>query len=180
MKVAPHPLRFVVKGKVRRTPIFGRALEAMGHVFVSSSSGNASSGGFAEAAKAVAEGRSVVVFPEGTRSATGELLPFKEGAFRLASEAKVPIVPCAIAGTRRILPKHGGWQGRGNIALVVGEPIETRGLTVEALREEARRRVRALRERAAALALSEHPTTARSRSDAGPGCGTPRTHADPG
>lgn len=152
MKVSPHPLRFVVKAKVRRAPVFGRALEAMGHVFVSSSRDEGGGGGLAEAARAVARGRSVVVFPEGTRSATGELLPFKDGAFRLAIEAGVPIVPCAIGGTRLILPKEGGWQGRGGVALVVGEPIGTRGVGVEELRETARARITELRRRARELA----------------------------
>jgi len=152
MKAAPLPLRFVVKGGVRRAPVFGSALEAMGHVFV----GRGGEGsGFEAAARAVAEGRSVLVFPEGTRSPTGKLLPFRSGAFRLASEAGVPVVPCALAGTRGILPKSGGWQRRGEVAVVVGDRVTTRALGENAvvdLADRVRAEMLGLRERARALA----------------------------
>jgi 1-acyl-sn-glycerol-3-phosphate acyltransferase len=152
MKIAPSPLRFVVKGEVRRTPIFGRALEAMGHVFVARG-GNGS--GLEQAARRVAEGGSVLVFPEGTRSPDGELLPFKTGAFRLAAEAGVPVLPCALSGTGKILPKHGGWRGSGTVGIAIGEPL-TGGGPAEAavldLAERARAEIRRLRERASALA----------------------------
>jgi 1-acyl-sn-glycerol-3-phosphate acyltransferase len=71
----------------------------------------------------------VMIFPEGTRSRTMELLPFKDGAFRLAIEAGVPILPLAVSGTGTALPKHGWRFGRSAAEVRVLEPIETAGLT---------------------------------------------------
>jgi 1-acyl-sn-glycerol-3-phosphate acyltransferase len=72
----------------------------------------------------------VMIFPEGTRSRTPELLPFKDGAFRLAIEAGVPILPLAVSGTGTALPKHGWRFGRSAAEVRVLEPIETTGLTL--------------------------------------------------
>jgi 1-acyl-sn-glycerol-3-phosphate acyltransferase len=73
---------------------------------------------------------SVMIFPEGTRSKTAELLPFKDGAFRLAIEAGVPILPLALWGTGTALPKHGWRFGRSAAEVRVLEPVETAGLTL--------------------------------------------------
>jgi 1-acyl-sn-glycerol-3-phosphate acyltransferase len=84
---------------------------------------------------------SPVVFPEGTRSRTGELLPFKNAPFGLAIAAQVPIIPVYVHHTFEILPK-GGWRLRPRpIKLLVGEPIETHGLQPidrERLRDQVR------------------------------------------
>jgi 1-acyl-sn-glycerol-3-phosphate acyltransferase len=71
-----------------------------------------------------------MIFPEGTRSRTAELLPFKDGAFRLAIEAGVPILPLAVSGTRTALPKHDWRFGRSVAEVQVLEPVETAGLTL--------------------------------------------------
>jgi 1-acyl-sn-glycerol-3-phosphate acyltransferase len=84
---------------------------------------------------------SVMIFPEGTRSASGALLPFKDGAFRLAVEGGWPILPLVLAGTRPALQKHSWRMGRSVAEVRVLEPIETAGLTtkdVPALRERVR------------------------------------------
>ena len=149
MKSLRAPVRFVVKREVSRVPVFGRALSHMGHVFVDRREG-ASDHGLDEAAAAIASGKTVVVFPEGTRSDGSALLPFKSGGFRLALRARVPVVPAALFGTGRILPKRGGYRGPGPVAFVVGKPIETATTpapTLEALMETARHDVAALVER---------------------------------
>ena len=74
-----------------------------------------------------------MIFPEGTRSRTGELLPFRDGAFRLAIEAGAEVLPLAVAGTREALPKHSWRFGRARGVVVVGEPIATDGMTLEDL-----------------------------------------------
>jgi 1-acyl-sn-glycerol-3-phosphate acyltransferase len=74
---------------------------------------------------------SVMIFPEGTRSPTADLLPFKDGAFRLAIEAGVPILPLVLRGTGTALPKHDWRFGRSTAMVKVLEPVETAGLTVE-------------------------------------------------
>ena len=82
---------------------------------------------------------SVMIFPEGTRSRDGELLPFKDGAFRLALEAGVPIVPLVVAGTRDAMAKGSFRFQRARVKVL--PPIETAGLTVNdvvALRDRTR------------------------------------------
>jgi 1-acyl-sn-glycerol-3-phosphate acyltransferase len=74
---------------------------------------------------------SVMIFPEGTRSTTSEMLPFKDGAFRLAVEAGVPILPLAVHGTGTALPKHDWRFGRSTAEVRVLEPVETAGLGLE-------------------------------------------------
>ena len=87
---------------------------------------------------------SVMIFPEGTRSRTADLLPFKDGAFRLAIEAGVPILPIAVAGTRRAMAKGTFQFRRATAECRVLEPIATTGLTttdVAALRNRVRRTI---------------------------------------
>ena len=84
---------------------------------------------------------SVMIFPEGTRSRDGELLPFKDGAFRLALEAGVPIVPLVVAGTRDAMAKGSFRFQRARARVKVLAPSETSGLTVNdvvALRDRTR------------------------------------------
>jgi 1-acyl-sn-glycerol-3-phosphate acyltransferase len=99
--------------------------------------------------KVLADRVSVMIFPEGTRSATGDMLPFKDGAFRLAVDTGVPILPLALTGTGPALPKRGFLLGRSVAEVRVLEPIETQGLTtkdVPALRDEVRSRILAVRD----------------------------------
>jgi len=125
MKASDLPLRFIVKREIERYPIFGRALSAMGHVFIDRGDGERTERALEAAATALREGATVMAFPEGTRAEGDEVRPFRKGAFELAIRAKVPIVPAGIFGTGRILPKRGGWQRRGPVALAIGEPIQT-------------------------------------------------------
>src|SRR5258705_463023 len=103
------------------------------------------------AAPIIKRGFSPVVFPEGTRSRTGELLPFKNAPFALAIAAQVPIVPVYVHHTLEILPK-GAWRLRPRpIRLFVGAPIPTAGLTAgdrESLRDRVRVAIVALQQRA--------------------------------
>jgi 1-acyl-sn-glycerol-3-phosphate acyltransferase len=102
-----------------------------------------------------------MIFPEGTRSRDGAMLPFKDGAFRLAIKAGVPILPIAVAGTRHAMAK-GTFRFRKARALAqVLEPVSTEGFSlkqVAELREEVRRRIDvARRELARELGLAEPP-----------------------
>jgi len=83
----------------------------------------------------------VMMFPEGTRSKDGKLLPFKDGAFELALDAKVPILPVALAGTRDCMPKGAKWLGNANAVARVLPVIPTEGLgkaDVATVRDRAR------------------------------------------
>src|SRR5690242_317271 len=98
---------------------------------------------YAEAARRIhAHGASTLLFPEGTRSRTGELLPFKNAPFGLAIAAQVPVMPVYVANTFEILPKGRFFLRPRPIRIVIGDPISTAGMTVEQ-RQELRDRVRA-------------------------------------
>jgi 1-acyl-sn-glycerol-3-phosphate acyltransferase len=144
----PGSLRFVAKKELARVPLLGRAMRHAGHIFIDRQNRQAAFGAYEEAAAAIREGISAVVFPEGTRSRTGELLPFKKGPFVLAIAAGVPLVPAYCAGTFTLLPK-GSWRIRPHpVALLFGRPIPTEGLRYEdreRLMEQTRRAIEQLR-----------------------------------
>jgi 1-acyl-sn-glycerol-3-phosphate acyltransferase len=124
--VIPKRYRFIGKQELARVPIWGRAWVASGHIPIDRSNTQAAIESLDRAARIVREdSSSIIVFPEGTRSATGELLPFKKGAFMLALHSGIEMVPVAITGSRAILPK-GSWRVRsGRIIVRFGAPIET-------------------------------------------------------
>jgi 1-acyl-sn-glycerol-3-phosphate acyltransferase len=138
----PGSIRFVAKQELFRIPLLGRAMLAVGHVPIDRAAHKKSFAAYDEAARRIQGGTSVVVFPEGTRSRTGELLPFKNAPFGLAIAAQVPIVPVYVHHTFEILPK-GAWRLRPRpIRLLVGAAISTKGLRPED-RERLRDTVRA-------------------------------------
>ncbi len=128
----PRHLRFVAKTELYRIPLFGMALRATGNIEVDRSGGERDRKKLEQAIAAVRERVSILFFAEGTRSASGALMPFKKGAALLAVQAQVPLVPIAVAGTREILPKKSIWIRGGRRALLkVGKPLSTVGLTIE-------------------------------------------------
>ncbi|MCA9736706.1 MAG: lysophospholipid acyltransferase family protein [Gemmatimonadota bacterium] len=128
----PGRFRFVAKKELARIPIFGQAWRMCGHISVDRSDRSSAVQSLQQAAGRIREdGLTIVLFPEGTRSATGHLLPFKKGAFVLAIQSRVPLVPVAVAGTRQIMPKGSFRVRPGHIRIKVGAPIETAGLTHE-------------------------------------------------
>jgi 1-acyl-sn-glycerol-3-phosphate acyltransferase len=132
-------LRWVAKKELTRIPIFGWALKHSGHIVIDRSNHEQAVASLRAARKQMEEGISVMIFPEGTRGAAGQpLLPFKKGGFMLALETGFPIVPLAIRGSGRILPRGSLSPRRGDIEVVVGPPIPVTGLD----RDEIMRRVR--------------------------------------
>jgi 1-acyl-sn-glycerol-3-phosphate acyltransferase len=83
------------------------------------------------AARQIARGTNVIIFPEGTRSPTGELEAFKKGGFHLALAAQVPIVPVTVSGSTRITPKRSLRVESGEIKIVYGKPIPTGGMSAD-------------------------------------------------
>src|SRR3989441_3518769 len=104
---------------------------AVGHVPIDRTARKRAFEAYDEAARMIRGGTSVVVFPEGTRSRTGELLPFKNAPFGLAIAAQVPVVPVYVHKTFEILPKGGMRLRPRPIRIRVGDPIPTTGLTVD-------------------------------------------------
>ena len=139
----PGSVRFVAKRQLFKIPLLGRAMLAAGHIPIDRAGGKKAFEAYDEAARTIQRGTSsIVVFPEGTRSRTGELLPFKNAPFGLAIAAQVPIVPVYVHHTFEILPK-GAWRLRPRpIRMLAGRPIMTAGLRPED-RERLRDQVRA-------------------------------------
>lgn len=135
--------RWVMKTELRRVPVLGYACERIGHVYVDRGNSEAAQRSLEEAKRRIRGGTSILFFPEGTRSRTGELLPFKKGAFHLALELGLPVLPVAIRGTRRILPAGSLDLRPGRASLRFRPPIDPLGFggNVEALAEAARRAV---------------------------------------
>jgi 1-acyl-sn-glycerol-3-phosphate acyltransferase len=125
----PKRYRFVAKQELARVPIFGHAWQAAGHVAVDRSDRQRAVASLDVAGKRIRdEHSSIIIFPEGTRSLTGELLPFKKGAFVLALDNGIEIVPAAVQGTRSIMPRD-SWRVRsGRIILRFGPPVATADL----------------------------------------------------
>ncbi|TNF30008.1 MAG: 1-acyl-sn-glycerol-3-phosphate acyltransferase [Deltaproteobacteria bacterium] len=151
-----RPLSFLAKVELFKFPIFGWAMKRVGHIPVDRADRDKAFASLDTAAAGVAEGRAVIVFPEGTRSRTDDMLPFKKGGFVLAIKSGAPIIPVGIAGTRAVLPP-GFWVQRqgGTVALVVGEPIDTTAYTLEtkdALMDLVRSRIMELRQAARDIA----------------------------
>lgn len=145
----PFDMRFIAKAELFRAPLIGWLLRLGGDIPVRRRDRRSVAKMMRECHATVRDGTPVMIFPEGTRSADGELLPFKEGAFRLAIETQTPILPVALAGTRRCRPKGALWFGRAHARARVLEPISTAGLSLADLQqliEEARRRIAAARD----------------------------------
>jgi 1-acyl-sn-glycerol-3-phosphate acyltransferase len=118
---------FVAKAELRRVPIFGWGAEACGVVFLERENRASAFEAYRSVAKKVAEGLSVIVYPEGTRGDSYTLRPFKKGPFVLAIAAKAPVVPVAVVGTREILRK-GAWRVQPGVVHVhLLPPVETTG-----------------------------------------------------
>ena len=102
-------------------------MHSAGHIYIDRHNRQAAFEAYDEAAACIRKGMSALLFPEGTRSRTGELLPFKKGPFVLALAAQVPIVPVYCAGTFTLLPKGSLRIDPHPVAIMFGEPILTEG-----------------------------------------------------
>jgi 1-acyl-sn-glycerol-3-phosphate acyltransferase len=133
--VIPTTFRFVAKRELKKVPIMGGSLRAAGHIYIDRQKRQSAFGSYQKAAEIVKGGISALIFGEGTRSRTGNLLPFKKGPFVLAIAAQVPVIPVYVAHTFGILPK-GEWRIRPHpITLYFGEPIPTAGMDYEDRKE---------------------------------------------
>jgi 1-acyl-sn-glycerol-3-phosphate acyltransferase len=131
-------LRYLAKRSLLRVPVFGWIMAMSGHVPIERGDRQSAEDALTRCREWLDRGLSVLFFPEGTRSETGEVGPFKMGAFKLAVDAGVPVLPIAIVGTQEALPKH-GWEMRehADVRIRVLEPIAP-GADVEALRDRVR------------------------------------------
>lgn len=127
----PFTFRFVAKRELTRIPLFGWALALGGHIIIDRGDRPKALRSLDKAAEQIARGTHVIMYPEGTRSPTGQLQAFKKGGFHLAIAAQVPIIPVTVSGTQRITPKRSLRIESGPVKIRYGKPIPTHGLTVE-------------------------------------------------
>ncbi len=129
--VIPFTTRFMTKKELFRIPVFGWAMKAAGTIKIDRSDRSQSIASVNDALDKIRNGVSVIIFPEGTRSADGSIGSFKKGGFVLAIKGAIPIIPVSISGSRFILPKHSLRVNPGKIKLVFGKPILTDGFTYQ-------------------------------------------------
>lgn len=131
--------KWVMKAELRRVPVLGATCARLGHVYIDRSN-RADALATLEAAKdRIRGGTSVLFFPEGTRSRSGDLGEFKKGAFRMALDLGLPILPMTIRGTRDVLPAKGLDLRPGSATLTIHPPIPIEGCTADDLPELMRR-----------------------------------------
>ncbi len=129
---AVHPrLHVLYKHEIDRIPVLARAFRMAGFIPIDRHNKEAAMRSIDQGAESLRAGHSFLIFPEGTRSKTDELLPFKKGGFRMAIKAGAPIVPVAISGGRAAMVKGSTFIRPVTLTVRIGKPIETRGIAVE-------------------------------------------------
>ncbi len=139
----PGQFRWIAKKELFRIPVFGRAMKNAGYIEIDRQHRQRALQSLAEAARKIREGKSVMSFPEGTRSKDGAVKPFKKGMFHLALEAGVPIVPITIIGAAEIMPKRSLKINPGEITMIIAAPIAVSDYT-DSTRPELMERVRGI------------------------------------
>ncbi len=124
----PDSIHIVFKKELTRVPIWGWALAISPYIYIERENPREARASLEKAAGKVRRGKSVLLFAEGTRTRDGKLQPFKRGAFSLAANAGIPVVPVTINRTFHIMPK-GEWRiNPTDIELILGDPIESDGV----------------------------------------------------
>jgi 1-acyl-sn-glycerol-3-phosphate acyltransferase len=127
----PVNLRFIAKKILQSIPFLGWYMTVTGMIFVDRRNREQALSSLQEACKRIRSGIPILVYPEGTRSKDGKILPFKKGPFMFALQAGVPIVPVAINGSIDIIVPGSPFVRPGQVDIIMGEPIPTAGLTAD-------------------------------------------------
>ncbi len=126
-------IRWVMKKELRKVPGLGICCEKMGHVYIDRSNIQSAIESLNAVKNTLIDGSSTIMFPEGTRTATGELGPFKKGAFKLAFDLGLPLLPVTIMGTKDVLPAKTLNLFPGKVKMIVHEPVDINKYTTEEL-----------------------------------------------
>jgi len=127
----PVQFRWLAKAELYKIPVFGYAMKRAGYISIDRSDRKSAIESLNKAVNIIRDGISVVIFPEGTRSRTHNIQPFKKGGFFLAVDSGVPIIPIIIHGTERIMPKKQMLIKPGNVTLEIAKPMISSDYTRE-------------------------------------------------
>lgn len=116
--------RWILKQELRKAPVLGFACKHMGHIFIERSSRRAAYDSIQRAKNILTGGTSVVIFPEGTRSGKPEMGPFKHGAFKMAMDLQLPILPVSIKDTYKVMGKNLASLKPGKVTMTIHKPID--------------------------------------------------------
>jgi 1-acyl-sn-glycerol-3-phosphate acyltransferase len=151
----PHQFSIMAKKELFYVPFLGWHLRAAGHFPIDRSDSRRTAHSIRRVVAALREGRSLAVFPEGTRSPDGRVREFKPGAFKIALRARAAIVPVTIRGAHELLPKGSLAPRGGAVDVIIGEPIDTASYTEAQLPELIARTRRAIIDNLLEPALAE-------------------------
>lgn len=154
--IVPPTVRIVAKREIIYVPLLGWAFGASGAVFVDRRNARAAVTSLREGLKRLPKGWSLAVFPEGTRSRDAAMRPFKKGAFHMAVQTGLPLVPIGLDGTQDVSPPGQWLVSGGEVRICVGAPIDTTGWHNGAL-QEPMARGRAAVEACVARAVAMRP-----------------------
>lgn len=137
----PGQFRWVAKKELFKIPVFGRAMRNAGYIEIDRQHHDNALRSLDVAAQKIRDGKSVVTFPEGTRSRDGKIKEFKQGMFYLAIQSGVPIVPVSIIGAHEIMSKRSLSIKPGRVKMIIGRPVDASSYTIET-RGELIKRIR--------------------------------------
>ena len=120
----PVIFKWLMKAELRKVPFVGIACKAAGHIFVDRKNPKAAMESMEDIKKQLKDGVCTVIFPEGTRTKDGQVGRFKRGAFQIALDLKLPIIPISLSGCYDVLPKGKPFVYRRPVRMYVGEPID--------------------------------------------------------
>jgi 1-acyl-sn-glycerol-3-phosphate acyltransferase len=144
--VFPVPFRWVIKKEILRVPVWGWAVASTGAISVDRSNPQDAMGRLQRGLDKLKGGWSMLIYPEGTRTPDGRLLPFKKGAFIIGVQTGIPILPVTTNGASKVLPRNTFALRPGHITVTISDPIPTEGLSepdVPELMEKTRQAVAA-------------------------------------
>jgi 1-acyl-sn-glycerol-3-phosphate acyltransferase len=156
----PWEMKWLSKEAIFRIPVMGWMMQMAGDIEVRRGDARSRRQALADVRDRLAKGVSVMIMPEGTRSPGEDLLPFHDGAFRVAIETQTPVLPMAVAGTRHAMAKDSMRFNRARAVVRVLEPVETAGLTqadVPALRDRVREMIDRARAELRQELVAAHP-----------------------
>ena len=137
-RVLPLNLHYIAKKELKKVPFLGWYMMATGMIFINRSNNRESSQSLKDAAELIHDGKTVLIFPEGTVSSDGEIKRFKKGGFHLALEAGVEILPISLNGTNKVWPTDSNTNfKKGTVQINIGKPISIKNYTYSQLNEIA-------------------------------------------